>query len=109
MVSGGGSDADHGDFLEIGAVVAGGLQAIEPELGGDVFGGDVAATLSGAAAFEEVEREEADVGADVLGIDFLEGGDGVGREMGGFDGRGLGLAGGVGGEGEDESKDWSKD
>ena len=52
-------DSDHRNFLHVGAVVAGRLQSIQRELRGDVFGGDVAAALSGAAAFEQIVRQEA--------------------------------------------------
>ena len=69
MVSGKRGDADHGHFLEVGAVVTGGLQAVERELRGDVFGGDVAAALADAAAFEQVAREKLDVRANFFRID----------------------------------------
>ena len=74
--------ADEVDLLEVGAVVAGGLEAVEGELGGDVLGGQIAAAEAGAAAFQEVVGEEADVGADVFGVDGL-----LGRLDGGGQGR----------------------
>ncbi len=105
-----GSDPDHRHFLEVGPVVAGGLQSIEPELGGDVFGGKVASALASAAAFEKVERERADVGANMFGVNFFEGGNGRGGKVGGRGGSG--FAGGLRdgeteGEGEDHEDDLS--
>ncbi len=98
------SDSDHGNFLKKSPVVAGRLQSSKPELGGDVFGGDVASALSGAAAFEKIKREITDVGADVFGVNFFERSDGGGREMRRFAGK-LGFAGGMGsGESEGESE-----
>jgi hypothetical protein len=51
-------------LLEVGAVVAGGFEAVEGELRGDVFGGEFAAAQAGVAAFEQVVGEELVVGAD---------------------------------------------
>ena len=42
------------NFLEIGAVVAGGLEAFDGELGSDVSSGDLGSALARAAAFEEI-------------------------------------------------------
>ena len=78
---GAGREADHGDFLHIGAVFAGGLQAIERELGGNVFGGQVAATLAGAASFEKIVGKEAGLLLDVFRADVLHSVDGGGREV----------------------------
>ncbi len=78
---GDGVHADHVDLLEVGAVVAAGLEAVEGELGGDVFGGELAAAEAGAAAFEEVVGEELDVGADVFGVDGGFGGFDGGRDV----------------------------
>ena len=61
--------ADEVDLLEVGAVVASGLEAVDGELGGDVFGGDFAAAEAGAASFEEIVGEKLDVGADLFGVD----------------------------------------
>ena len=73
---GAGRDADHRNFLQIGAVVAGGLQSIERKLRRDVFGGNVASTLAGAAPFEKVVGEEANMGLDVIRTNALHSGDG---------------------------------
>ena len=45
-------DAHQRDLLEVGAVVAGRFGAGQRELGGDVLGGDIAAALADAAAFQ---------------------------------------------------------
>ena len=66
------SDADHGDLLHVGAVVAGGLQAVQGELRGNVLRRNIAAALPGAAPFEQVVGQEAHMSADVLSIDFLK-------------------------------------
>ena len=84
-------DAYHGDLLHVGALVAGGLQSVERELGGDVLGGDVAAALSGAATLEKIMREKADVGLDVLGMDCLQGDDGCSGKTAGRGSRTNGL------------------
>ena len=57
-----------GNFLQIGTVVAGRLQAIERELGSDVFGSDVTATLSGTASFKQIGRQEFHVCAILAGL-----------------------------------------
>ena len=67
--------------MQIGAIVAGRLQSIERELRRDVFGGNVASALAGAAAFEKIVGEEANVSLDVVGANALHGGDG-GRGQG---------------------------
>ena len=61
--------ADEVDLLEVGAVVAGGGEAVEGELRGDILGGELAAAQSGVAAFEEVVGDELVLGADVGGAD----------------------------------------
>ena len=45
------------------------LQAGERELGGDVFGGEFSAACARAAAFEQIERQESDMGTNSFGID----------------------------------------
>src|ERR1035438_2891090 len=82
--------AEEGYLLEEGAVVTAGLEAGEGELGGDVFGGEIASADAGAAAFEKIVGEEADVGANFFGVD------------GGFGGLDGGGDGGLGEEGGDE-------
>jgi hypothetical protein len=69
------------DFLHVRAVFSGGLQAVEGELGGNVFGGDVATALAGAAPFEKIVREEADLLFDVFRTNVLHGSDSGGREV----------------------------
>ena len=76
--------ADEVDPLEVGAVVAAGLQAVERELGGDVLRGEVAAAQAGVAAFEQIVGEEFYVGSDLFRVDgsfgLLDGGrDGLGE------------------------------
>src|SRR5208282_1128471 len=73
---GAGRDADHGNLLQVGTVVARGLQAIERKLGGDVFGGNVAAALAGASSLKQIVGEEADMGLDAVGTNALQCGDG---------------------------------
>ena len=65
-------DGVHGvqrDSLEICAVVAGGLDAGERKLRGDVLGGQLASARAGSAAFEQIEREKAHMRANLFGID----------------------------------------
>jgi hypothetical protein len=57
------------DALQITAVVAGGLQAIERELRGDIAGGDIAAACAGAAPLQQIVRQELNVGANPVGTD----------------------------------------
>ena len=64
-------DAHERDFLEVAAVVARRFGAGERELGGDILGGDIAAPLADAAAFEQVAGEEAVVCANALSGDVL--------------------------------------
>ena len=61
--------AEEINLREVCAVVAAGLEAGESELSGDVGCGEVAAANAGAAAFEEIVGEKADVGADSFGVD----------------------------------------
>ena len=68
------------DFLQIGAVIAGGLQAIQRELGGDVVCRDLAAARAGAASLEQVVGQEAHVRADALRIDPLHRGHDITRK-----------------------------
>jgi len=77
-----GVDGDERDLLEEGVVFAGGLKAFESELSGDVFCGELVAAGTGAAPFHEIEREEADVGADLFGVDRGCCGTGGGRKAG---------------------------
>ena len=75
-----GRDADQRHFLQVGSVIAGGLQSILGKLRGNVFGGDVAAALARAAAFQQIMREIANVPANVFGIDGLHRGKGSARQ-----------------------------
>ena len=76
--------AEEVDLLEVGAVVAGGLEAVEGELGRDVFCRKIASAKAGAAAFKEVVGEEANVCTDLFCVDGRFSG-----LDGGRDGRGL--------------------
>ena len=72
-------DGVHGverDALEVGAVVAGWLQSGQGKLRGDVLGGKLGSASAGAAAFEQIERQKADMGANLLRIDGFGGGTG---------------------------------
>ena len=83
-----GAERADGDGLEVGVVVAGGLEAHAFEAGGHVFGGEFVAARGGAAAFEGVIGEEAHVGADGVGGDGghgLIGGGVVGRGCDGWE------------------------
>ena len=81
MVSGVSGDADHGNLLHISAVVTGRLEPVQRELRGNVFGGNVAATLPGPAALEQIVRQEAHVGTDTLSFNLLKCGDRGRRKM----------------------------
>ena len=67
-----GRDSDQRNLLHVGSVIAGRLQAIFGKLRGDVFRGNVAAALAGAAAFEQIVRQIAYVPANVLRGDGFE-------------------------------------
>ena len=69
-----GVDGHKRNSLEVSAVVACGLDAGESKLRGDVFGGQLCTTLAGTAALKQVEREEADVSADLRWINGGSGG-----------------------------------
>src|SRR6185437_2051667 len=58
--------------LHVGAVVSGRLQTIQSELRRDVFSGNVAATLSGAAALKQIVRQKTHVSTDAFGVDLLK-------------------------------------
>src|SRR5215831_14092688 len=77
-----GMDGEERDLLEEGVVVAGRLEAVKGELGGNVFGGELVATSAGAAAFQQIERQEANVSADSLRVDGCGGGAGNRRQAG---------------------------
>jgi hypothetical protein len=57
-----------GTFLEECAVITGGLQSVGFELRADVFGGEIAAALAGAASFEQIARKKFYVCPNHLGI-----------------------------------------
>ncbi len=80
-----GVNGDEGDLLEPGSFVAGGFEAVQFELGGDVLGCELVAASAGAAAFKKIKGKEADVGAHLFRIDGSGGGAGRGRKAG--DGR----------------------
>ena len=75
-------DADHGNLLHVGAVVARGLQTVQGELCGNVFRGDVTAPLSGAAALKQVVRQKAHMSTDAFGVNLLKCRNGGGGESG---------------------------
>ncbi len=64
---GDGLHADEVDLLQVAAPIAGGLQAGEGELVGDVVGGELAAAQAGVAAFKEVGGDEAIGFTDAVG------------------------------------------
>ena len=66
----------EGHALEVGSVVARRLHAGEGKLRGDVFGGQFGSARAGPAAFKQIEREKAHVGADLFRIDGPGGGAG---------------------------------
>ena len=53
-------------------MIARGFQSILGELRGNVFRGQIAAALAGAAAFQKIVGQEPDMPANVFGIDGLE-------------------------------------
>jgi hypothetical protein len=73
---------DHGDLLEVGAVIASGLEAVAFELIGDVLGREVATLLVHAAAFECVTSEITDVSTDFFGIESGSVGGGAKQDEG---------------------------
>ena len=79
-----GVDGDQWNALEVGAVVARRLNPGQGKLCGDVLGGKLCAAGAGATAFEQIQREEADVSADFFGIDGGCGGAGSGWNTGDF-------------------------
>ena len=64
-------------------------------MSGNVFGGDVTASLSRTAALEQVMREETDVRPNALGIDLLHGHEGSARQSHGISRRSGVLARGL--------------
>ncbi len=69
---GGGRECEHArerDGLEPGTVRAGGFCARGGEGAGEVLGGELVGAGADGAAFEKVGREEANVGAEPVGID----------------------------------------
>ena len=72
--------AGKSDLLQVGAVVARRLQAIQCKLRRDVIRRDVAAPRPGPASLEQIVRQEPDVRANSLGVDALERGRHAGRE-----------------------------
>ena len=62
-------DSHQRNLLQVRSVVAGRLQSVFGKLCGYIFGCDVAAALAGAAAFEQIMRQKADMPANVFRID----------------------------------------
>ena len=56
------------DGLEVGAVVASGLEAGQRKLRGNIFRSQLAAARAGSAAFKQIKREKAHMGADLFRI-----------------------------------------
>ncbi len=61
--------ADEIHLLQEGAVVAGGLQAVQRELRCDVIRGDIPAARAGGAALEQIIGQESHVLCDAMRID----------------------------------------
>ena len=72
-----GPDVLHRDVGEIGAVIAGRLEAEQAHLGGDVIGSDLVSVRTGIAAGHVVGGQETDVRLDILRAHIR-------RESGGF-------------------------
>ena len=62
--------------LEVGMVIAGRLEAVERKLGRNVFGGQLIPARTRPAAFEQIERQELHVGANLFAVDGSGGGAG---------------------------------
>ena len=84
-----GVHGDERDFLEVAGFstygVACGFEAVERELGSDVFGGKLGAARAGPAAFQQIKRQKAHVRANLFRIDG--GGSGTGCSGQTCDGR----------------------
>ena len=84
-------DGIEWNLLKIGAIVAGRLEAIQSELGGDILRGQLSSTLARPSTLEQIVREKLDVGANLLRIDAVGGLPHFGRHAGDAgNGRGLG-------------------
>ena len=82
-----GVHADEVDLLEVGAVVAAGLEAVQGKLRCDVLCDELAATQSGAATFEEIVGEKLHLRADFFSVDggfrcLYRRGNGLGEKRG---------------------------
>ena len=75
-------DTHQRNTLHEGAVVSGRFQAFQRKLSGDVLGSDIATTLAGAAAFQQVMRQKTDVSAQALSVNLLHGSNSAGGQMG---------------------------
>ena len=62
-------DGHQRDLLKIGSSIPRGLQAGESELGRNILRRNFGASQPGAAAFQQIVGEEADVGTNLLWID----------------------------------------
>src|SRR5580698_10541849 len=65
-------DLAQADLLEVRSVVSGGGEAELLEFGADVIRRELVAARAGAAAFEQIVREEFHVGVDSGGGDLVE-------------------------------------
>ena len=54
--------------LEVGVVVARRLHALESELGGDVLRSQLVSARPGSATFQQIQGQEAHMGADLFRI-----------------------------------------
>ncbi len=70
------------NVLEVGAVVARRLQAVESKLRGNVLGCQLAAARAGAATLQQVERKKTHMGANLFRVDGSGGGASTRRQPG---------------------------
>ncbi len=63
-------DGHHGHFLEVGAMVARGLQPVDGKLRSDVFRGEIAATLRHSTPFQQIAGKKFHIGANFLRVNL---------------------------------------
>jgi len=82
------------NVLEVGAVVARRLQAVQSKLRSNVLGGQLAAAHAGPPSLQQIERKKTHVGANLIRIDGSSGGARTRRQSGNLGNRiGRGLLG----------------